>query len=337
METTLRYDVFNGDADGICALHQLRLHTPAEATLVSGVKRDIELLRRVPDCAADILVLDISLDSNARELRRLLTSGAEVNYFDHHCAELAFSHPRLHLHCDDSPDVCTSVLVDRYLGGRYRPWAVSAAFGDNLTQQARQMALRDGLTEDAITALEELGQVINYNAYGECVEDLHMAPTALYRALSGYHSPFDFIATSDAYRTLRIGYREDCAHMEGIRPHWAAHGNAIYMLPATIWARRISGVLANRLAAQHPGTSFAVLHESSDASYQVSVRSGSPSERSACGLCQQFDSGGGRKTAAGINRLPASDLGKFVNCFRRYFTVFAVLNNALFLCQSLVA
>lgn len=108
METTLRYDVFNGDADGICALHQLRLHTPAEATLVNGIKRDIELLRRVPDCAADILVLDISLDSNARELRRLLTSGAEVDYFDHHFTELAFSH----LHCDDSPDVCTSVLVD---------------------------------------------------------------------------------------------------------------------------------------------------------------------------------------------------------------------------------
>jgi len=33
------YDVFNGDADGICALHQLRLAEPREATLVTGVKR----------------------------------------------------------------------------------------------------------------------------------------------------------------------------------------------------------------------------------------------------------------------------------------------------------
>ena len=38
------YDVFNGDADGICALIQLRLVEPRpDATLVTGVKRDIQL------------------------------------------------------------------------------------------------------------------------------------------------------------------------------------------------------------------------------------------------------------------------------------------------------
>ena len=31
------YDVFNGDADGICALQQLRLASPAKNTLVMGV------------------------------------------------------------------------------------------------------------------------------------------------------------------------------------------------------------------------------------------------------------------------------------------------------------
>ncbi|RUM38930.1 MAG: acetyltransferase, partial [Desulfobulbus sp.] len=41
----ITYDVFNGDADGICALHQLRLHDPRpDAHLVTGVKRDICLL-----------------------------------------------------------------------------------------------------------------------------------------------------------------------------------------------------------------------------------------------------------------------------------------------------
>jgi len=40
-------DVFNGDADGICALHQLRLAEPVESTLVTGVKRDINLLQKV--------------------------------------------------------------------------------------------------------------------------------------------------------------------------------------------------------------------------------------------------------------------------------------------------
>jgi hypothetical protein len=42
------YDVFNGDADGICALHQLRLANPRDAVLLTGVKRDIALLQRVP-------------------------------------------------------------------------------------------------------------------------------------------------------------------------------------------------------------------------------------------------------------------------------------------------
>lgn len=45
--TTKYYDIFNGDADGICALHQLRLAEPREATLVTGVKRDIRLLEQV--------------------------------------------------------------------------------------------------------------------------------------------------------------------------------------------------------------------------------------------------------------------------------------------------
>ena len=41
------FDVFNGDADGLCALHQLRLAEPADSELVTGPKRDISLLKRV--------------------------------------------------------------------------------------------------------------------------------------------------------------------------------------------------------------------------------------------------------------------------------------------------
>ena len=41
------FDVFNGDADGLCALHQLRLAAPVDSVLVTGAKRDIALLQRV--------------------------------------------------------------------------------------------------------------------------------------------------------------------------------------------------------------------------------------------------------------------------------------------------
>jgi len=318
--SALRYDVFNGDADGICALHQMRLHQPAYTALVTGVKRDIALLQRVPHGAeAQVLVLDISLDANLGHLRRLLDEGAEISYFDHHAADGAFAHPRLHLHCNGAAEVCTSILVDRHLGGRYRRWAITAAFGDNLEPEARQLALGLDLDDEAIDALAQLGQAINYNAYGETVDDLHIPPATLYRSLNGYDDPFDFITASDAYRALHAGYREDCERLRDLRPYWEQPGGAIYLLPEGPWARRISGVLANRLAARRDGASFAVLNERSDGSYLVSVRSGAPDLRSACGFCQQFDGGGGRVAAAGINRLPQQDLGSFMARFRQYF------------------
>ena len=78
-------DVFNGDADGICALHQLRLAEPGDSELVTGPKRDISLLKRVRAGAGDrVTVLDIALSKNRDALDRLLEAGAQVRYFDHH-------------------------------------------------------------------------------------------------------------------------------------------------------------------------------------------------------------------------------------------------------------
>lgn len=324
----MRYDVFNGDADGIWALHQLRLYTPAQAELVTGVKCDLELLRRVPDGAgAYIAVLDISHDSNAAEQHRRAAPPARRR-LDHHSAYSTFAHPALTLHCDADAAVCTSILVDRQLGGRHPPWAVAAAFGDNLTEPARRLAQGLGLHDEPVAALTRLSEVFNYNAYGESVADLHLDPPALYLSLAGYADPFDFIADSAAYRRLSAAYREDCAQMHMLRPYWERGGSAVYLLPPTRWARRISGVLANRLAAQHNGSSFAVLNERSDGNYLVSVRSGTPSALNACALCQRFDTGGGRKAAAGINRLPAQDLDRFIACFQNYFVFSTIAGDA---------
>ena len=81
----VNYDVFNGDADGICALQQLRLQTPRDATLITGLKRDIELSQRIePRSGDDITVLDISLDKNGDALIAALAAGARVFYADHH-------------------------------------------------------------------------------------------------------------------------------------------------------------------------------------------------------------------------------------------------------------
>ena len=49
--------------------------------------------------------------------------------------------------------------------------------------------------------------------------------------------------------------------------------------------------------------------------YVVSVRAPLAAKSGADTLCSQFDSGGGRKGAAGINHLPESELGRFIASF----------------------
>src|SRR4029079_17925852 len=135
------FDVFNGDADGICALHQLRLADPLDATLVTGLKRDIALLKSVPAQDGDMVtVLDISLDRNRDALEAMLARGVVVHYFDHHYSGSVPANPLLTAHLDDTGLTCTSALVNRYLGGRFAIWAAVGAFGDAFDEAALEIA-----------------------------------------------------------------------------------------------------------------------------------------------------------------------------------------------------
>jgi len=128
------FDVFNGDADGICALRQLRLADPLDSILVTGLKREIALLKSVPAESGDVVTaLDISLERNRETLLEMLHRGVVVHYFDHHEAGAGGipKHDALLAVIDPSGGTCTSAILDRYLGGRFRAWAVVGAFGDN--------------------------------------------------------------------------------------------------------------------------------------------------------------------------------------------------------------
>lgn len=312
----MHFDVFNGDADGLCALLQLRLTEEREATLVTGVKRDIRLLDRVDAAADDALtVLDVSLDSNRAGLARALAAGAEVTWFDHHYAGEIPAHPRLHACIDTAPQVCTSLLVDRRLGGAQRAWAVTAAFGDNMAATACRLAGND-FSMAQTEQLRALGEALNYNAYGESEADLRLRPAALYAILKAHRSPFAFIADSPTYAELRKGYREDMEFAEDVRPVLAEDRGAVYVLPDTAWARRVSGAFANRLTTAHPQQAAAVLTSGTGGGFTVSVRAPLARPSGADALCRQFESGGGRKSAAGINRLPAEDFERFLAAFR---------------------
>ncbi|MGG1945386.1 hypothetical protein AB1286_11310 [Trinickia sp. NRRL B-1857] len=314
------YDVFNGDADGLCALHQLRMASPRDAQCVTGVKREIGLLCRVPPKAGiDVTVLDISLDANVDALAVLLDAGARIDYYDHHAARRAFPHPKLHLHWDDSPRVCTSLIVDRALGGRYRPWAIVGAFGDNLDALAASLAQAQGFAEHEIESLRTLGRALNYNAYGETIDDLHIRPDVLYRAIRPFVDPLAFVRGAPEFSRLERGYREDLAHADALVPYRSSDAGAVYLLPNAPWARRISGTFANRLGDECGDRSFAVLSARADGSYCVSIRSAHPDGRPANVLCEGFEGGGGRRAAAGVNALPAASLDAFVEAFFNYF------------------
>lgn len=307
------YDVFNGDADGICSLQQLRLAEPRDAVLVTGTKRDIALLERVPALRGDsVTVLDISLHRNRTALEALLARGVAVDYFDHHFAGEVPRHPLLRATIDAAPGVCTSMLVDRMLDGRHRRWAVVGAFGDNLEAAALALARMAGLRDGQIEVLRRLGQAINYNAYGDSTADLLVSPDELARRLRPHVDPLEFAAGDRLARELVERQAADEAQASLLAPTHVLPGANVYVLPDAPWARRVLGTFANALSRSQPQRAHAVLRESGPDGYAVSVRAPRQRPVGADALCLGFESGGGRAAAAGIDHLPRTELDSFL-------------------------
>ena len=315
-------DVFNGDADGICALIQLRNANPVESDLVTGVKRDIKLLNKVTANAGDnVTVLDISQVSNREGLDRVLEQGANVSYFDHHFAgDTEYTHPNLTTTINTAADCCTSSLVNLYQKGAFQHWAIVGSFGDNLKKVGEALSKASGLSEQQMLQLEKLGIYINYNGYGATVDDLHFAPDALFLAMKDFASPFEFFEEGKAtFEKLENGYLQDMASAEQTPAMHSSDSSAAFMLPNAAWARRVSGVYGNSLANLHPDRSHAVITEKADGNYLVSVRAPLNNKTGADEICRQFPSGGGRKAAAGINDLPQDQLQSFIDVLDAFY------------------
>jgi len=313
-------DVFNGDADGICALHQLRLAEPKDNVLITGVKRDIALVQQVEASAGNhVTILDISLDKNRDALSRVLDTGASVNYIDHHFPGDIPEHENLTTHINTAAETCTGLIVNELLKNQYLPWAVTAAFGDNLLATAANAAKPLNLSDSQLEQLKKLGTLLNYNGYGSTLEDLYFPPAELYRRVQPHESPFTFIEEDDAFLTLANGFEDDHAKAVSITASDSTDNTAIFIFPNKPFARRISGVYANELAQQHPDRAHALLSELEDGSFLVSVRAPLNNRTGADELCRQFETGGGRKAAAGINRLPSKSLELFAKAMSAQF------------------
>lgn len=309
------YDVFNGDADGICALIQLRLAEPRESILITGVKRDIELAKQVPACEpAKVSILDISLDKNREAVDALLAAGCSVFYVDHHFpGEKLPEAPEFRALIDTQPTTCTSLLVDQHLGGQFHNWAIAAAFGDNLNAVGEELAVKAGLSAEQTEALKTLGVCINYNGYGSTVDDLHFHPADLYREFVKFADPLELIASAPvAWQQLRDGYEADLAQGLAAPVLTESATSLVVKLPDEAWARRVSGVLGNELANRNPDKACAIVTDKADGTYLVSIRAPLNNRSGADEVARQFPTGGGRKAAAGINALPAAQLDEFL-------------------------
>ena len=307
------YDVFNGDADGLCALHQLRLEEPRDSVLVTGAKRDVELLQHVEAKAGDsVTVLDLSVASNRRALTMLLARGVAVQYFDHHFAGDLPKHPKLMAKIDTAPDVCTGIIVDRHLDGKRRIWAAVAAFGDDLEEPARALAAQLHLEPAQLASLRELGEALAYNAYGDSEDDLIVHPAELYRMIEPYADPLELLAEESVIAHIGEVRSEDLDLAAGLEPEFVGRCAAAYVLPDAAWSRRVRGAFGNMLAQRRPDRAHAILTPNAEGGYMVSVRAPRAKPTGADALCRCFSTGGGRAAAAGINHLPAEEVAAFV-------------------------
>lgn len=313
---TRLFDVCNGDADGLCAVVQWRLCAPGNAMLVTGLKREIELLERVQAGAGDeVLVCDISMQRNRPALLRLLAQGARVRYFDHHdVAGGIVADPNLEAHVSPDRNVCTSLLMDRHLGGAMRRWALVGAYGDNLIQVADALAAQSGLSERQRERLHMLGAAINYNAYGDSLQDVRIAPAQLYAIMVRHRDPFEMIDQEPIVAELDRQRHADLARARAIAPLRDSPRAAVRLLPDAPWSRRVMGTLAHELARERPDQAQAVLRCTAGGDHVASVRAPLASPGGAGALCARFG-GAGRAGAAGIDRLPPAELERFIAAF----------------------
>lgn len=326
----MHYDVFNGDADGIIALLQLHLSQhnvhPKPSILVTGVKRDISLLKNVDvNKATSVTVLDISLEKNSEALLHLLEQDTAIFYVDHHRTGEVPQSNLLTTLIDTDANTCTSLLVNKYLNNEFVYWAIAAAFGDNMQASAQALADKHNVSIEQQALLSELGVYINYNGYGRSIDDLHFHPATLFKTLLDYANPFDLINEKDSvFYQLKAAYLADMEQAKQAAVLIDNNQLSAVQLADEPWARRVSGVFGNELANAAPSKAHVVVTLNAATtketpSYTISLRAPLNNKQGAGELCASFPTGGGRSAAAGINALPAEMLGDFFDSVAKYY------------------
>ena len=313
------FDIFNGDADGLCGITQLRLARPRQSTPITGVKRDNLLLNdaMLPD-NSQLTVVDISLHSNVRGLTQALSQGCVVEWFDHHHSGVMPARRNLTARIESDPTVWSSLVINTLLKNRFRHWAIVAAFGDNLSESAHALAATSDMPQKTLETLKDLGVCINYNSYGTSIEDLHYHPETLYHMMQAFDEPINLVAETKLLPELKGNYEADLIAARGATIDAINEYVAVVTLPSTAWARRINGLYANELSNRFPERAHAILIEQVSG-FAVSIRAPKSNPLNAHQVALKFETGGGRHAAAGIQHLTADRINNLVNELMRHY------------------
>ena len=315
------YDVFNGDTDGIFAWHQLRLAYPRDAKIVTGVKRDVNLASKIEVEEGDLVtIMDVSHAKNRKDVQRILNSGAIVEYFDHHDPKELIEHPNITYHINTEPNISTGLIVNSHVNGENCLWSIATAFGDNHIDLATKMATNEGLNDEEILVLKQIGLVVNYNSYGQTVEDLFYTPEEIAQAAKACGPDiFKFLEQEDIFSTLLKNFNADMKSAACQEPFAIRENGGSYTLPNEAWTHRIMGSFSNNLVSTNKDLACAIAVLNSDGTYRISVRSSINNPHGAGNLCGKFG-GGGREKAGGINNLPDSEMVNFKAEFEKVFS-----------------
>ena len=184
---------------------------------------------------------------------------------------------------------------------------------------AMNMAKSENLSEEQTTLLKQIGLVVNYNSYGQTVEDLFFSPEEIAKAVKACGSDiFRFTEQSDIFPTLLENFSADMSSAVCQEPYSISDNAVIYTLPNEGWTHRVMGSFSNHLVSTNKDLACAIAVLNSDGTYRISVRSSINNPYGAGDLCKKFG-GGGREKAGGVNNLNASEVDSFKEEFERTF------------------
>lgn len=316
----MNYDIFNGDADGITSLLQLHLENPITSKKITGVKRDTALIKKIrPKPGDNVRVLDIGLDKNFNEIKKILEKEVNVFYADHHKCKKLLSYENLSMHLKTDKNYCTSLIISELLDKKFHLWAIVGAFGDNLIEKANYESKIMNLSVEEYNQLRSLGFILNYNSYGKNLKDLLIHPASLFNLLLKFENPFEVFAKKDSiYYQIKSQYLSDIKNLSFEEVIYENSHCKVIELPNESWSRRVIGPYCNRLCNSDRERAHAVIIKNDDETYMVSIRSSSQYFKRASEIAVRFG-GGGRELAAGIDNL--IDKTDFVRSFSEYFSI----------------